>query len=413
MKRFSLGLLAGMLLLAGCGGGSSSTAVPITGATAPGATPTPIGATPTPGATATPTGGATPSGAAPPAISATAPPAPPFTAPPAPTATTVPPAPASAHRAAARPSSTHRVAAVATAQPIVQFSTALGDINVQLRPDVAPQNVANFLSYVNSGAYNGSFIHRSVPSFIIQGGGYTDTTGTIAEIPTHAAVVNEYNLSNVRGTLAMAKVGNDPNSATSQWFFNTADNSSTLNSQDGGFTVIGQVVDSQGLAVMDAINALQTINEGSPFDQLPVINYSSGTPTASNLVTVNSIGEMPAPGFFSGQQNLGNDEYLLQFANGNYFGYYSYLPNANYIYHDDLGYEYVYDANDGQAGVYLYDFKSGHFFYTSPTFPFPYIYDFTLNAVLYYYPNPNSTGRYNIGGVRYFYNFATGKIISQ
>jgi cyclophilin family peptidyl-prolyl cis-trans isomerase len=407
MKRFSLGLLAAMLVLAGCGGGGSSSApVPVTGATAPGATPTPV-------ATATPTGGATPNFTAPPAISASAPPAPPFTAPPSASPTAVPPAPASAHKTIAHPNSTHRVAAAATAQPIVQFSTVLGNIRVQLRPDAAPQNVANFLSYVNGGAYNGSFIHRSVPSFVIQGGGYTDSTGTIEAIPTRAPVVNEYNLSNVRGTLAMAKIGSDPNSATSQWFFNTADNSSTLNSQDGGFTVIGQVTDTNGLAVMDAINALQTVNEGSPFDELPVINYSSGTPTASNLVTVNGIATVPAPGFFAGQQNIGNGVYYLQFPNGNYFGYYTYLSNPNYIYHYDLGYEYVFDANDGQNGVYLYDFKSGHFLYTSPNFPFPYIYDFTLNAVLYYYPDPNNAGRYNSNGTRYFYNFATGKVISQ
>ena len=103
----------------------------------------------------------------------------------------------------------------------------------------------------------------------------------------------------------------------------------------------------------------------------------------------------------------------LSFPNGNFFGYYSYLADPKYIYHFDLGYEYVFDANDGQSGVYLYDFASNTFFYTSPTFGFPYLYDFTLNAVLYYYPDPNNVGRYNTGGTRYFYNFATGQIITK
>ena len=71
----------------------------------------------------------------------------------------------------------------------------------------------------------------------------------------------------------------------------------------------------------------------------------------------------------------------------------------------------VIDAQDGQGGVYLYDFKSSSWFYTSPTFGFPYLYDFSLNSVLYYYPDSNNAGRYNTNGVRYFYNFGTGKIV--
>ena len=117
--------------------------------------------------------------------------------------------------------------------------------------------------------------------------------------------------------------------------------------------------------------------------------------------------------FFTGEAALANGVYYLSFSNGNYFGYYSYLSNPRYIYHFDLGYEYWFDAADGKKGVYFYDFKSGHFFYTSPTFPFPYLYDFSLNAVLYYYPDPNAAGHYNTNGTRYFYNFATGKIFAM
>ncbi len=120
------------------------------------------------------------------------------------------------------------------------------------------------------------------------------------------------------------------------------------------------------------------------------------------------------PPFFAGEAALANGVYYLQFVgSGNPFGYYSYLADAHYIYHFDLGYEYVFDAADGRGGVYLYDFKSGGFFYTSPTFPFPYLYDFSLNSVVYYYPDPANAGRYNTNGTRYFYVFGTGQIISK
>jgi len=66
----------------------------------------------------------------------------------------------------------------------------------------------------------------------------------------------------------------------------------------------------------------------------------------------------------------------------------------------------------GHSGIFFYDFASNHFFYTSPTFPFPYLYDFSLNTVLYYFPDPNRPGRYTTNP-RYFYNFATGQIITM
>ena len=120
------------------------------------------------------------------------------------------------------------------------------------------------------------------------------------------------------------------------------------------------------------------------------------------------------PNFFANQAPLPNGVYYLSFLNnGNIFGYYAFLSDPHYVYHFDLGYEYVFDAADGVSGVYLYDFKSGDFFYTSPTFPFPYLYDFSLNAVLYYYPDPTDPQRYNTNGVRYFYNFATGQVIAR
>ena len=305
-----------------------------------------------------------------------------------------------------------------TPDPIVRFSTSLGNIDVQLSPSDAPLNVANFLNYVDAGSYNGSFIHRSIPGFVIQGGGFDFVNGEPVEIPTNSPVVNEFKLSNVRGTIAFAKVGSDPNSATDQWFFNLADNSANLDNQNGGFTVFGRIVNTDGLAVMDAIAALQVINAGTPTDQtfsaLPVINYTTGSAiTASNLVGVQSITRLAShPAFFDGEVSVGNAVNYLAFANGDYFGYYSYLSDQNYIYHFDLGYEYLFDANDGQGGVYLYDFLSDTYFYTSPSFPFPYLYDFTLDAVLYYFPNTTSPGHYTTNP-RYFANLATGEIFTK
>ena len=119
--------------------------------------------------------------------------------------------------------------------------------------------------------------------------------------------------------------------------------------------------------------------------------------------------------FFGGEIALGNGWYYLQFANGTPFGYYTHLVVMNdpaYIYHIDMGFEYFFDAHDNNSGIFFYDFASNHFFYTSPSFPFPYLYDFSLNTVLYYYPDPNRPGHYTTNP-RYFYNFATRQIITM
>ena len=139
-----------------------------------------------------------------------------------------------------------------------------------------------------------------------------------------------------------------------------------------------------------------------------------GTPDF-NLLYKDLLTAVPAslhPAFFTGEVALTNGVYYLAFPDGNYFGYYSYLTDPAYLYHFDLGYEYVFDANDGNSGVYFYDFASGDFFYTSPTFPFPYLYDFALQATLYYYPDATQPGHYTTNP-RYFYNFGTNQIITR
>lgn len=126
----------------------------------------------------------------------------------------------------------------------------------------APLTVQNFLTYVNSGAYTNSIIHRSVPDFIIQGGGFTVEQLQVQSVRANPPVVNEFSSqrSNLQGTIAMAKLGNDPNSATNQWFFNLEDNSGNLDRQNGGFTVFGQVLSDQDYATISAIAEIPLFN---------------------------------------------------------------------------------------------------------------------------------------------------------
>jgi hypothetical protein len=134
----------------------------------------------------------------------------------------------------------------------------------------------------------------------------------------------------------------------------------------------------------------------------------TSTPTATATPTPTPTPTHPP--FFNGEIALGGGWYYLQFANGTPFGYYSYLPDPNYIYHIDLGFEYLFDANDANHAIYFYDFASSSFFYTSPS-AFPYLYDFSLNAWLYYLSDANNPGRYT-HNPRWFYNFATSQWIN-
>jgi len=181
----------------------------------------------------------------------------------------------------------------------VRFRTTLGDIEVDLLPADAPATVQNFLNYVRRGAYTNTVIHRSVPGFVWQGGGFTYRDGGFVNIPSDPSVRNEFKISNRRGTIAMAKLGNDPNSATNQWFFNLSDdNARNLDNQNGGFTVFGRVANQAGLTVMDAIARVPVPNPGplpSPYDQMPLIDYTGGTVQEKNLVIVSSISVLDPP----------------------------------------------------------------------------------------------------------------------
>lgn len=178
---------------------------------------------------------------------------------------------------------------------IVLVKTSLGDFEVNLLDNETPATVTNFLTYVNEESYSNSVIHRSVPGFIVQGGGFfwdseQGDSGEIETIVRLDPVVNEPKFSNVRGTVAMAKQSNDANSATNQWFVNVADNSANLDNQNGGFTVFG-VVSDEGMEILDAINALDRYNLGGAFTEAPLHTTPGDGEFVTNdhLVMVESI----------------------------------------------------------------------------------------------------------------------------
>lgn len=179
---------------------------------------------------------------------------------------------------------------------IVQISTVVGRFNFELFDDT-PISKANFLSYVNSGAYNNTLIHRAVPGFVIQGGGYTYSV-TPTHIPVAAAIRNEFRRPNERGTVAMAKVGGNPDSATSEWFVNLNDNRANLDNQNGGFTVFARVL-GNGMTVVDTIAALQnatvTFSPSLTLENVPVRNITAGQTQIQfqNLIGVTSAATVP------------------------------------------------------------------------------------------------------------------------
>ena len=132
------------------------------------------------------------------------------------------------------------------------------------------------------------------------------------------------------------------------------------------------------------------------------VTMSAPEAAAANFNSVTSH-----PAFFAGEAALTNGVYYLQFQDGKLLGYYTYVGNG-WIYHFDMGYEYVYPGNGPEA--FLWDSASGHWWYTN-TGTFPYLYDFTLNAWIYYFPATNNAGHYTTNP-RYFVNMTTGQIFT-
>jgi len=146
---------------------------------------------------------------------------------------------------------------------VVILSTSQGEIAIELDPDKAPVTVRNFLSYVDSGFYDGTIFHRVIDGFMIQGGGFTQD---MKQKPTQAPIKNEADngLRNEKGTIAMARTA-VKDSATAQFFVNLKDNE-FLNhgSRDFGYAVFGKVV--RGMDVVEKIGHVRTGSAGGMQD---------------------------------------------------------------------------------------------------------------------------------------------------
>jgi peptidyl-prolyl cis-trans isomerase A (cyclophilin A) len=143
----------------------------------------------------------------------------------------------------------------------VKMVTSMGDLVIELNQEKAPISVQNFLAYADEGFYNGTIFHRVIPNFVIQGGGYD---AELKQKPTKAAIKNEWTngLKNVRGTLSMARLPMQPDSATSQFFISVKDNTPLDTPRDGaGYAVFGKVI--QGLDVVDKIKGVATTRKES------------------------------------------------------------------------------------------------------------------------------------------------------
>ena len=174
---------------------------------------------------------------------------------------------------------------------------SIGVIDIELTPDITPITVENFYQYADMGLWDDTFMHRSVPGFIVQGGGFFVRGEDVVEVPKFDPIVNEYQegvTSNTRGTMAMAKFGNDPDSATNQWYFNLADNSDNLDNQNGGFTTFARVVGGSSFETMDAIAELDVEDLGAvngALTDLPVLENYDGPPlTNDELVHLRRAG---------------------------------------------------------------------------------------------------------------------------
>ena len=153
--------------------------------------------------------------------------------------------------------------------PSVRLETTMGDIVVELNRLRAPVSSNNFLRYVLEGKYDKTIFHRVMAGFVVQGGGYSET---LEEPELHAPIINESGngLKNMPMTIAMARY-DDPHSATNQFYFNMAANSSLdPNSRSWGYAVFGQVISGQ--EVVEAIAAVATgYNENLDASDVPLV----------------------------------------------------------------------------------------------------------------------------------------------
>lgn len=172
-----------------------------------------------------------------------------------------------------------------------------------------PNTRTNFLKYVTDGDYNASFIHRSVPGFVIQGGGFKIQNSSIANVPTDAPILNEFGVSNTLATVSMAKVGGDPNSATSQWFVSLGANSNTLDGQNSGFTVFGRVTKGTfaNAQLFGNPSEFPIWNAGGALSEMPLhktFTNSQGQYWPNFLILFPTVSLVPLPADQAGESSV-------------------------------------------------------------------------------------------------------------
>lgn len=212
----------------------------------------------------------------------------------------------------------------------IRLRTVLGDIFVTLTPDAAPQTVANFLAYFESGDYEDTFFHRSLPggegfNQLIAAGKFrysAQAPNGIEEVPMRPPVVNEFNQSNRRGTIAMVLPDGEPNGATNAWFINVEDNGGSnpdgLDFLDGGATVFG-TINAAGMEVVDAINAECTDEREGDFANLPVLPERGPEGSREELILITETEPFervtaPVSAILPGSRSIGFDGIASAFA---------------------------------------------------------------------------------------------------
>ncbi|MFA5251978.1 MAG: peptidylprolyl isomerase, partial [Phycisphaerae bacterium] len=233
--------------------------------------------------------------------------------------------------------------------PIVELETNFGNIAIELYDADAPVTVANFLTYVKSGFYDGLIFHRVIDNFMIQTGSFD--AGLNRRTPNDPIPSEYYNgLQNKRGTLAMAltsKLDGEPNriSATSGFYINLVDNAHL----DVNYTVFGQVISDMN--VVDRIAHLPTVSD-LPQPPGPVIIYNAkilGDLDKDSDVDLRDYGVFAGQWLDSGY----SDPFKITDGNtGDWFGY-SVAVDANHAIigaPGDSGYTgaaYIFESNDG------------------------------------------------------------------
>lgn len=179
-------------------------------------------------------------------------------------------------------------------------------LDMALFSNRTPVTRQNFLKYVSDGDYVNSFIHRSSPGFVIQGGASNIINGSIGSVPTDPPILNEFGVSNTLGTISMAKLPSNPNSATSQWFVSLGANTDILDPQNGGFTVFGRMTRSTfgNAQIFGEPSTFPVFNYGGIYNELPLL-YTHVPPNRliSEFILFPSVALVPLPAGEAGESS--------------------------------------------------------------------------------------------------------------